>query len=176
MDLLIWQRVNKTWQAAIQRSSRIQEKLFFKVRPCEDEYEFEDAVFNPFMNRFLVRRRAPKKSFIEKASHATASWKQMAITNQSITELELFNTSACENGRVLQNVRSIACDSGITIGQLANDQKERHFSLLNCGDDDYDEDKSIWISGLALRDSKGECTYPPLCTIFASSDTCTQDD
>ena len=45
-DLLLWQRVNKMWYEAIQKSPQIQEKLFFRINPLKKE---DKKTGNPFI-------------------------------------------------------------------------------------------------------------------------------
>lgn len=47
-DVLLWQRVNKTWHANTQESTRLQEKLYFRTKLCKNVTEQRDAVWNPF--------------------------------------------------------------------------------------------------------------------------------
>ena len=113
-DVLVWQGVNKTWQAAIRRSPRIQEKLFFKVKPCKNKDEKLHAVWNPHMNLCFEQgwpRRAwvAKDAFGGKASYQTASWRQMLITTPAITELEL-----CRRWSYSGDGKWVCCKSGIT--------------------------------------------------------------
>ena len=124
-DLLLWQRVNKTWQAAIQRSPRIQEKLFFNIRPCKDEHEEESAVLNPFTELFFKFNELGDKFIAEdafdgRASYPTASWKQMSLTSPAITEIYVW---VHKNEHVMCD-QTIACESGVTLGQLGNTQEE----------------------------------------------------
>ena len=149
-DLLLWQRVNKTWQAAIQRSSRLQEKLFFKVKICKNENEEKRAVLNPFMDLFLAQSSPsgywdwiPGDAFCGKASYRKASWRKMLITNPAITELEVFVCESLATSEPSASPWWISCESGITIGQLAKDQE-------------LGSNESICMLGLVIH-LKGQC-------------------
>ena len=158
-DLLLWQRVNKTWQAAIQRSPRIQEKLYFKVESCKDEDDEQRAVLNPFMDVFLHQECSniwhwiAKDAFDGKASYPTASWQYMLITNPAKTELEFFRRGGHEGGLATTFSWKIACESGITIGQLADNHRRGNTALLEVSHDHDDGDEAIWTSGL------GTCSF-----------------
>lgn len=160
-DLLLWQRVNKTWQAAIQRSPRIQEKLYFRAKPCKDEDDEQRAVLNPFMDLFLDQGRfttsywIAKHAFDGKASCPTASWQRMSITSPAITELVLFKTTSYQGQLDFNYEWSIACESGITIGQLADNQKKGNTAPLEVSHDHDDGDEAIWISGLGTSSFTG---------------------
>lgn len=152
-DLLLWQRVNRTWQAAIQRSPPIQEKLFFKVKPCKNKDEKKRAVLNPFMDLFLIHgsstcsawpyytdcgiRVVADDAFGGKASYPTASWRQMLISAPAITELKLHKTMAYEGGTAWEYSWSIACKSGIAVGELAKCHEEVSSFL---SEDYYDDE------------------------------------
>ena len=142
-DLLLWQRVNKTWQTAIKSSPRIQEKLFFRIEPCKDKYEQNHAIWNPFTKSFLVNdmdsgccRGIVPHSFDGKNSYPTASWKQMYITNPAVIGLRTIICSS-EN---TETERPIVCRSGITIGQLADFEAE---VIAARGHSDLDVDINI---------------------------------
>lgn len=100
--------------------------FFFKVRSCKDKDEEEQAIRNPLMDLFLVhnpsedRHRIPEDAFCGKASYPTASWKKMLVTSPAITDLWIFETLVPKERL---NFWSISCDSGITIGQLAENQE-----------------------------------------------------
>ena len=168
-DLLLWQRVNKTWQATIQRSPRIQEKLFFKVKPCENDDDEERAVMNPFINLFLVHGSSScsawphytdcgdwvvaDAAFGGKASYPTASWRQMAISTPTVTELELHRTAGHARGTAFEHIWSVTCESGIAVGQLA----KRHEEVSSAIFENYHDDENrepIWVSGLCIRSLK----------------------
>lgn len=129
-DLLLWQRVNTKWHATIQRSPRIQEKLFFRARPCKNAHEQKHAVLNPFMDLFFVKdyRSRPTSLcpiandvFDGKASYPTASWKLMFTTSPALTDMSI----TCADGKkinIFSNV--VLCRSGITIGQLVDSHEK----------------------------------------------------
>ena len=127
-DVLLWQRVNKTWQTAIKSSPRIQEKLFFKIEPCKDKYEQNHATWNPFIESFLVEQMdsgccygmAPH-AFDGRYSYPTASWKQMFITSPAATRLRIIIYGIRHDVEI---GRPIVCGSGITINQLKDFQAE----------------------------------------------------
>ena len=163
-DVLLWQGVNKTWQAAFQRSPRIQEKLFIKAETCKDEDEEEQAVLNPFMNLFLFYNSFGTCSFSKnafgekatcsfsqnafggKASYPTASWRQMLISTPAITQLRLARV--VHYGSVGRTYFwPIFCKSGITIGQLAKAHEEEG---LKCYDD-FEHGEPIWVSSVCIR-------------------------
>ena len=126
-DLLIWQRVNKSWQEAIQKSPRIQETLFLKVKACKNVCDGEPAVLNPFMDVFSKHMNKDywlftTHAFIGKASCLTASYTGMFITSPAVTELEIIVfQEGCEFDLVHG---SVVCKTGITIGQVAECQME----------------------------------------------------
>ena len=126
-DLLLWQRVNKSWQAAIKTSPRIQEKLFFRIEPCKHKYEQNHAMWNPFIESFLEAHmdsgccyEIDPEAFDGRRSYPTASWKQMFITSPAAIGLRImiYGSGDIELGR------AIVCRSGITIGQLADFRAE----------------------------------------------------
>ena len=78
-DLLLWQRFNKAWLAAIQTSPRIraQEKLYFRAKICKDENDLEGTVLDPFTYHFFGQSDnawvcVPEDAFGGKASYPTA--------------------------------------------------------------------------------------------------------
>ena len=136
-DLLLWQRVNKTWHAAIQQSPRILEKLHFRNQPCKDKHEQKSVSWNPLMESFsrtlsIYSCEVPKDAFAN-ACYPTASWKQMFVTSPAVTELRMHLVLLSRTGhlqgkvldgdRILGKVKQIACETGITIGQIADAQK-----------------------------------------------------
>lgn len=133
-DLLIWQRVNKAWQEAIQKSPRIQETLFLTVKACKDVCDDEPAVLNPFMDVFSEHKNEdfwlfPCHAFTGKASCLTASYTGMFITSPAVTELEIIVfQEGCEYDLVHGSVVS---KTGITIGQVAECQMEGTDIYLN---------------------------------------------
>ncbi len=126
-DLLLWQRVNKTWQVAILQSPRIQEKLYFRMKPCKDTYEQMPFIWNALFVNILLGRKfkdlkgpgllIPRNAFGGKASYSTASWKQMFVTSPAITEMSVDYHNP--RASVPKPMRWIVCESGITIGQIA---------------------------------------------------------
>ena len=164
-DVLLWQRVNKTWQAVIQRSPRIQEKLFFKVRPCKDKDEEERAALNPFMDIFLCYdqpRFALGKCSVEEdafggeANYPTASWRQMLISTPAITQLEFLRSASFHEGdwrdADAEYKWSISCKSGVTIGQLAKTYEE--WSLKCYDAPEYG--KPTAVSDVFIRNLEGK--------------------
>ena len=154
-DVLLWQGVNKTWQAAIQRSPRIQGKLFFKARTCKDEDEEERAVLNPFIDLFLIFNcfgtwSFSKNAFGGKASYPTASWRQMLISTPAITQLELYRYVRCASVK-RKCLWPILCKSGITIGQLAKTHEEES---LECYED-AEHGEPTWVSQVFIDNSMG---------------------
>ena len=133
-DLLIWQRVNKSWQEAIQESPRIQETLFLKVKACKNVCDGAPAVLNPFMDVFSKHKNKDywlftSHAFIGKASCLTASYTGMFITSPAVTELEIIVFQVgCEYDLVHGSVVS---KTGITIGQVAECQMEGTDIYLN---------------------------------------------
>lgn len=133
-DLLIWQRVNKAWQEAIQKSPRIQETLFLTVKACKDVCDDEPAVLNPFMDVFSEHKNEdfwlfPCHAFMGKASCLTASYTGMFITSPAVTELEIIVfQEGCEFDLVHGSVVS---KTGITFGQVAECQMEGTDIYLN---------------------------------------------
>ncbi len=154
-DLLLWQRVNKTWQAAIQRSPRIQEKLFFKIRPCKDEHEEESVVWNPITEIFFERNHCDQPVIAEdtfngKGSYPTASWKQMSLTSPAITALYIWLVRSGGPGEPFASImceETIVCESGVTLGQLANTQEQGN--ILRA-DFDKGEYLRIWDPSCSL--------------------------
>ena len=137
-DLLLWQRVNKAWQAAIRSSPRIQERLFFRVREiCERVFDKQAVVANPFVKFFAHKSGGIAYLFSDdafdgkKASHPAASWRQMYLSSPAVTELELFimsgNDRWKEAGGIVGKFR-VTCENGITVGQFADALKE-HLTL-----------------------------------------------
>ena len=124
-DVLLWQRVNKTWHAIIQKSTLLQEKLYFRIKPCKNVTEQHDAIWNPFTELLFARDsrdyspymfRLPigNDAFSGKANYPTASWKRMLMTSPATTWMrvyKLYEKSSCDC--------SVACESGVTIGKLA---------------------------------------------------------
>ena len=126
-DLLLWQRVNKAWQAAIQGSLRIQERLFFRIREtCETVPHKRVVVANPFLNFFAHKSSEADYFFLDdafegKASHPTASWRQMYMRSPVET---LFVVGIVLKQGGLRNGFQFGCETGITIGQFADALKE----------------------------------------------------
>ncbi|KAM0797328.1 hypothetical protein BDR22DRAFT_975454 [Usnea florida] len=142
-DVLLWQRVNKTWQTAIKSSPRIQEKLFFRNEPCKDKTEQTHAIWNPFTESFLVDNMSSEccrwivpHSFDGKSSYPTASWKQMYITSPAVIGLRTIIYSSED----IEHARPIVCRSGITISQLAEFEAE---VIAAHGHSDLDVDINI---------------------------------
>ena len=132
-DLLLWQRVNKAWQAAIRSSPRIQEKLFFRVRKlCNTAFDEKCMIENPYLKSFAHERGFMYLFFDDafdrkKASHPTASWRQMYLRSPALTRLEAVRM--IDNGYWMEAMAMgvncpIACETGVTIGQLADALKE----------------------------------------------------
>lgn len=143
-DLLVWQRVNKTWQADIQRSSRIQEKLFYRVKTGTHWYDSDCAAWNPFLDLFCTEsyscvlcRNFTYDGLDGKASHPTASWRQMLMTSPAVTEVR----ATSRNRTRWTSAKSIICETGVTLGQLADAQKEE----IRYRYDGFDVD-SFWVS------------------------------
>ena len=118
------------WLATIQRSPRIQEKLFFRARPCKNAYEQENAVLKPFMDYVFFKdyRSRPTSLcpiandvFDGKVSYPTASWKLMFTTSPALTDMTVTHTD-CKKITIFSNV--ILCRTGITIGQLVDSHKK----------------------------------------------------
>lgn len=140
-DVLLWQRVNKTWQTAIKTSPRLQEKLFFRIAPCKDKYEQDHVIWNPFIDSFLVEennsgccRGIDRLAFDGKSGYPTASWKQMFVTSPAAIGLRTIITGS--EGVEVEDVevgRPIVCRSGITIGQLADFQAEANAAHAHSG-------------------------------------------
>ena len=144
-DLLLWQRVNKTWHAALQQSPRIQEKLHFRIRPCKDKYEQKSVIWNPLMESLsctlsMYSCEVPKDAFGANAYYPTASWKQMFVTSPTVTELSMHLVLLSRAGHLLGRdlpfgkAKLIACETGITIGQIADAQKRE---LARYADDSF---------------------------------------
>ncbi|CAF9911865.1 hypothetical protein IMSHALPRED_010601 [Imshaugia aleurites] len=136
-DVLLWQRVSKTWHAMIQESPRLQEKLFFKVRPCKNENEQYDAAWNPFTELFFTQRAIglavsfiARGAFSGKANYPTASWKQMFVTSPAVTKMSAWRLH-CVIGRD-STWLPIVCGSGVTIGQLAETLGIEDYSYALC--------------------------------------------
>ena len=136
-DILLWQRVNKAWQAAIQRSPRIQERLFFRIKEtCKrafdkktcPRFDRDRVVANPFLKFFASRRRETQHIFYDgtfdgKASHPTASWRQMYLSSPALTDLQVvmqFEITSYKEVPVVSAICPIACETGITIGKFAD--------------------------------------------------------
>lgn len=144
-DLLQRQRVSKTWQAAIQSSPRIQEKLFYKVKPCKDMCDKKTLVENPFMDLLSKPVSEPHYRYFPltivnqasngKASYERASWKQMFLTSPAVTTIGMIVFGMSDNGR--QGVRSIECKTGVTFGQLADLQQNEISINADCYDIEF---------------------------------------
>ena len=125
-DLLVWQRVSKTWQAVIQDSPRIQEKLHFRSPPCKNKHEQKSVVWNPLIeffpcilgaHSFVITRKTPG----EEACYPTASWKRMFVTSPAITEMKPKLIFGLGHHVLRQrNVKPIVCETGVTIGHIAD--------------------------------------------------------
>ena len=129
-DLLLWQRVNKAWQAAIQRSPRIQERLFFRIGETCKTVSRKTVVFaNPFLKFFAHESTEFRHNFLDdafdgKASHPTASWRQMYMSSPATTGLDPHMMI----GDRLDVGFWVECETGITIGQFADALKD-HVAL-----------------------------------------------
>ena len=126
-DLLMWQRVNRLWRAAIQRSPRIQEKLFLRS-PSDGDSRRQHVIQNPFLDLFVERSTFGNILLVEhllkeKARHPEALWRQMFITTPAIVELEIRVTGSRVEWEVDYRW-SIVREGGITLGQLLDVQEE----------------------------------------------------
>ena len=137
-DVLLWQRVNKMWQTAIKSSPRIQEKLFFRIKPCKDKYELDHAIWNPFIDSSDVKeintggcRLIGQLTINGKSNYPTASWKQMLITSLAAVRLRtlVYDVGSVHIGK------PIVCGSGVTIGQLVDVQAEVNPAQAHSGSD-----------------------------------------
>lgn len=99
LDVLVNQRVSKTWQSTIQHSRCLQEKLFFKAsvpRENNDEarlLEPRDFAWNPFILRFgtLGNRSVlldTKTLHLEDYGHG--SWKKMFVVNPTDYDISMM--------------------------------------------------------------------------------------
>ena len=124
-DVLLWQRVNHKWHAVIQKSTSLQEKLYFCIKPCKDQIEQHDAAWNPFTELLISRNYSPdmccfsigNDAFSGKANYPTASWKRMLITSPATTWM-MIDKYSCNSNKWLCG-KAVVCESGITIGRLA---------------------------------------------------------
>ena len=137
-DVLLWQRVNKTWQTAIKTAPRIQEKLFFKIEPCKDKNELDHAIWNPFIKSSEVKvinteccRGTGRLTINGKSSYPTASWKQMFVTSPAAVGLRTM----VNDGENISIGKPVVCGSGVTIGQLAEFQAQVHPAQAHPGSD-----------------------------------------
>ena len=142
-DLLLWQRVNKIWRAAIQGSPLIQEKLSFRVNVCKDEHEVDRALWNPL---FHFSRLLPSQSqiyindqaFDGKADYPTASLKQMLITSPAVTKLKfLIFGRWCQRTEWIGS--GIVNEAGITIGEVADVRRK----FKDLGGDEFEFERLV---------------------------------
>ena len=131
-DLLLWQRVSKAWQAAVWSLPGIHERLFFRIRgKYEKTGRLKHVFANPFVE-FFAESRGPRWIFLgdafdgKKASHPTASWRQMHLSSAALTQLEAIMKPADERCKEMGMAAQfqITCETGITIGQFADSFKE----------------------------------------------------
>ena len=134
-DLLLWQRVNNAWRAAIQKSPRIQERLFFRIREIYETVSHEEVVVaNPFLEFFAEKCGEATYFFSDdafdgKASHPTASWRQMFTSSPAVTKLD---ASIGFKGRGVGF--RIKCETGMTIGRFADALKEYSAPYTRAGE------------------------------------------
>ena len=162
-DLFLWQRVNKTWQAAIQGSPRLQEKLFFRVNTCKNTTEQKCVAWNPFLDLFTMETngatyasRIFDRYVVEEMTRWLGPCKRMFVTSPSVTELEFEHHEMIFEMNCFERIskKSIRCETGITIGLLLRHMKEAEsmnsilFQFTNpaCTDGDLDEseDEDEW--------------------------------
>lgn len=125
-DLLLQQRVNKTWQGVIQGSSSIRRKLHYDEDSEFKEVEWEEPDrirWNPLMTSFWVGREQQMMccqevdlEVIRKFDFPSASWKAMYITSPAMKTVTLRS-----GNYILGTLYSM---SGVTIGKLAETQQE----------------------------------------------------
>lgn len=145
-DLLLWQRVNKMWHAVIQRSPRLQEKLYFRIKTCKNMDEQYTADWNPFTDLLFTQSYGCTKcglsvtpdAFGGKANYPTASWKRMLMTSPATTSMSLWMGDCDYSNNMWHISQTIDCGSGITIGQLADTLDE-----ANVHHADYDVAKVV---------------------------------
>ena len=65
-DLLLVQRVSKMWHELILESPKIQEALFFKVRPISSLAAAQQPVINPLLQQMLKPHRGGARSYGER--------------------------------------------------------------------------------------------------------------
>ena len=132
-DLLLWQRVNKSWQAAIERSPRFQEKLFFRIRETRKTVSDENCVvWNPFLKFFAHGSIDGWHLFFDdafdgKASHPSASWRRMYFSSPAVTELYTmmkFDDKSRHPLGGLQVHELVSCATGVVLGKVADTLKK----------------------------------------------------
>ena len=92
-------------------------------------HEQKSVVWNPLMEFFLCILDAhscviARKTFGAEAYYPTASWKRMFVTSPAITEMKpklIFEMGHHDLRQ--RNVKPIVCESGITIGHIADASK-----------------------------------------------------
>lgn len=150
-DLFCQQRVNKTWQALVQTSTPLQDKMFFRsaVREHKDRegiayksyVQVVVAEWNPFLAPF-VRHTLPKNSHLGciidpnalrnlELACPNATWKKMVITKPALQRMNISrnNSELLVPGEPLRN------NDGITLGDLSQAaiRHESHWYLASQG-------------------------------------------
>lgn len=131
-DVLLQQRVNKTWQGVIQGSRSIRRKLHYDVDLIKgnvDEsqdvewWKLDNVRWNPLLTSFGIHHNELESccqdidlGLIKSFDFPTASWKAMYMTSPAVRKAVLLN-----EWFILGTMFS---SSGITIGQLAEAQHE----------------------------------------------------
>lgn len=125
-DLLVYQRLNKTSQALIKDTPLFQAKLFLKVELSTDSHVNKVRGWNPFINLLCKNKcKEASKCFeisgegLKAFDRPTASWSSMFLSNPALTEVEVCVWGGCKPREL-----SIKSDTGVTIGLLAETQKE----------------------------------------------------
>ena len=102
-------------------------ETFFRITESRKTLSDKNLVVaNPFLKIFAKQSRGGEhiffghafhSAFNRKASHPTASWRQMYLSTPAVTEIEVSTING--KGRWKE-----ACETGITIGQVADALKE----------------------------------------------------
>ena len=95
-DLLMCERINKTWHAVIKESNTLQEKLFYRcdLATLNSDMDKEDLEINPFF--LLVQRRWSFAVYQENAAdgfrgldYPEASWKKMYLSRPAVCKVAM---------------------------------------------------------------------------------------
>ncbi|MCJ1452028.1 hypothetical protein MMC28_002368 [Mycoblastus sanguinarius] len=121
-DLLLLQRVNKTWLDIIKTSPHLQQKLFYTASVLESAKSVAKIKWNPFLRHFMKcrgQRLAHQKVELDvvtiaQADYPTASWKNMFFTQPAASGMLISKIQY--DSYIVSSVMNRA--DGVRMGQM----------------------------------------------------------